>query len=467
MKVSDWTLAAVLATFSLLLTANSGMAAGTSFEERFETYAAGSNLDGQGGWSGQTNQGTATEMPVTAGSFLQTGQVLNTRAISQADRIHQIGHDLPVLSSSVVSTFSVDAYALSDSINTGIGIGENPSPGPEIASAGGFFADYRANWAYAAGGWFLDLRGIAGSSDTNIFRLNTGTGKRVTLEIVVDGPAGVIYGRLYDGAAVLTTDSRPITAEQIAAIDAVAIFSDRSLSGRAGVEFDNIRLTTTGGALPRPCGDVDKTGAVTATDALAVLKAAVGQPVALQCPYPAQPLQTGQRTCHDAAGAQLSCSGTAQDGELQLGATRSFTDNGDGTISDDATGLTWEKLSDDGSIHDMDDTYTWTGAFGKIAALNQAAFAGHSDWRLPNVRELETLRDFDAAGPPVVAVLRQPCAPGTTVLDGSCTASGAYWSSTTGAGDPTRAWAVSFATGATSPDDKGASYYVRAVRGGD
>ena len=37
-----------------------------------------------------------------------------------------------------------------------------------------------------------------------------------------------------------------------------------------------------------------------------------------------------------------------------------FVDNGDGTITDTKTGLQWEKKSDDGTIHDQDDTYTWT-----------------------------------------------------------------------------------------------------------
>ncbi len=37
------------------------------------------------------------------------------------------------------------------------------------------------------------------------------------------------------------------------------------------------------------------------------------------------------------------------------GRVHSYTDNGDGTVTDNQTGLTWEKKSDDGSIHDKDD----------------------------------------------------------------------------------------------------------------
>lgn len=66
---------------------------------------------------------------------------------------------------------------------------------------------------------------------------------------------------------------------------------------------------------------------------------------------PAQLLRTGQTTAY----------GAGSDGDLELGVARGFVDNGDGTITDTSTGLMWEKKSDDGSIHDKDDVYTWSG----------------------------------------------------------------------------------------------------------
>ncbi len=72
---------------------------------------------------------------------------------------------------------------------------------------------------------------------------------------------------------------------------------------------------------------------------------------------------TGQTTCYTSGGAVTPCAGTGQDGDVQAGATLSYTDNGDGTITDNNTGLMWEKKSDDGSIHDKDTTYTWDNAF--------------------------------------------------------------------------------------------------------
>ena len=69
-------------------------------------------------------------------------------------------------------------------------------------------------------------------------------------------------------------------------------------------------------------------------------------------------LKTGQTLCYNSAGSVISCAGTGQDGELQKGVARSYTDNGDGTITDNTTGLIWEKLTDDGTIHDKDNVYT-------------------------------------------------------------------------------------------------------------
>ena len=86
----------------------------------------------------------------------------------------------------------------------------------------------------------------------------------------------------------------------------------------------------------------------------------------------------------------------ADDGALQKGLARSYVDNGDGTITDRTTGLTWEKLTHDGSIHQYLPN-KWTALFSiyeKIANLNAAAFAGHRDWRLPNINELLSIVEY-------------------------------------------------------------------------
>ena len=143
-------------------------------------------------------------------------------------------------------------------------------------------------------------------------------------------------------------------------------------------------------------------------------------------------LETGQTTSY----------GAGSDGDLQFGAARSFTDNGDGTITDNLTGLMWEKKSDDGSIHDKDNTYTWsTGSNDMdgtivttlLATLNgDGGFAGHTDWRVPNLYELESLGNFGAASPATYPEFHNGCTGGCTVTECSCTRSSfPYWSSTT------------------------------------
>jgi hypothetical protein len=181
-----------------------------------------------------------------------------------------------------------------------------------------------------------------------------------------------------------------------------------------------------------------------------------------------QRLKTGQTTCYDAAGIVIGCAGTGQDGELQKGLARAYTDNGDGTITDTKTGLMWEKLSDDGSIHDKDNSYTWDNAFAvKVVGLNGGGgFAGHTDWRLPNRSELESLVNLGAVNPAVSPAFNTACAASCTVTTCSCTQSSYYWSATTYQYSPSTAWIVLFFDGVVYANVKPNGFYVRGVRGG-
>jgi hypothetical protein len=166
------------------------------------------------------------------------------------------------------------------------------------------------------------------------------------------------------------------------------------------------------------------------------------------------------------ATGQTTVRRTGDDGAIQAGATLSYTDNGE-TIIDNNTGLEWEKKSDDGSINDKDTTYTWENAFAvHVAGLNTALFAGHNDWRLPNVKELQSIVNYENFSPSVSSAFNNSCDPGDTVTDGSCTAASSYWSSTSFAFDPTVAWFVDFLVGSVDGDGKGVDLPVRAVRGG-
>jgi len=117
-----------------------------------------------------------------------------------------------------------------------------------------------------------------------------------------------------------------------------------------------------------------------------------------------------------------------------------FVDNGDGTITDHETGLIWEKKSNDGSVHDKDNQYTWSlaapwGPTGTVftqflAALNGQRFAGYTDWRLPTVRELQTLVNCQQPQPWVDPPFNTGCQANCGVTACSCTVPDQYWSST-------------------------------------
>lgn len=198
----------------------------------------------------------------------------------------------------------------------------------------------------------------------------------------------------------------------------------------------------------------------------------------VECAKPIGLLQTGMRACalDPASGFGtttdfshcLTTEATGQDGFYRVGVPFDLTDNGDGTITDHVTGLMWEKLGDDGGIHDVDRAGDWaTLTAAKIAELNASAFAGHTDWRTPNRRELESLVKLDSGSPMTDSIFHTGCTPGCSPTVCSCTARAGYWSSSAYAGAASNRWVVSFEDGSLTHVDKGVDLYRhRAVRGG-
>lgn len=122
----------------------------------------------------------------------------------------------------------------------------------------------------------------------------------------------------------------------------------------------------------------------------------------------------------------------------------SLTDNGDGTVTDNDTGLMWSQAS-------ASNTKTWENA---LAWCENLVLSDYNDWRLPTIKELVSLVDDDVDG----LFIDAGYFPDTT--------SSYYWSSTTSADYTDGAWAVNFAYGMNIRGNKSVFYNVRAVRGG-
>jgi uncharacterized protein DUF1566 len=170
------------------------------------------------------------------------------------------------------------------------------------------------------------------------------------------------------------------------------------------------------------------------------------------------------------------------------GPALSYTNNGDGTFTDNNTKFMWEiKTNVTGSVHNVGNTYTWTS--GGVTTPNgtlftdflhklnntcagdetksctsdddctvanggpggPCGFAGHRDWCIPNVKQLQSIVDYSKSSP----ASSVPGATDTTF----------YWSATsTFESITTDAWGVDFSDGIVSIDSKSNGVQARAVR---
>ncbi len=119
-----------------------------------------------------------------------------------------------------------------------------------------------------------------------------------------------------------------------------------------------------------------------------------------------------------------------------------FTDNEDGTITDHLTNLMWEKLP-------SSSTYTWEQA---ISSAENLSLADYSDWRLPNIKELQSLNDESAFQPSVTMPFFQNLGVAK------------YWSATSLPNQTAKAWYWDTAFGITTYDLKVNSNHLLCVR---
>ena len=222
-------------------------------------------------------------------------------------------------------------------------------------------------------------------------------------------------------------------------------------------------------AAPTPPSLVLADGGIEFPDGSVQATAAAGGPPA---PLP----RTGQTTCYDVAGTVVTCGsgiGLSQDGDLQLGVTwpnPRFTDNGNGTVTDNLTALIWMENANCYGFQIWADALAAANALQDTGTPETTDDCGLSDgsvpgqWRIPNLLEMQSLAHYAVSSPAV------PNTTGTGQwVEGdpfSEVQSHSYWSSTTYAGITNSAWYVSMNSGHINYALKTSVKYVWLVRGG-
>lgn len=136
------------------------------------------------------------------------------------------------------------------------------------------------------------------------------------------------------------------------------------------------------------------------------------------------------------------------DGALKKGikwTTERFSINHNGTITDNLSGLMWERQP-------LQNNVNWKGAFKRIFELNNKKFAGYQDWRLPNINELFSLTNY---GYPMQIIWLEK--QGFLVIKGN---NNYFWSSTTYMNDSNLAICMCFSNGLSASWEKNQSIFI-------
>ncbi len=152
-------------------------------------------------------------------------------------------------------------------------------------------------------------------------------------------------------------------------------------------------------------------------------------------------LQTGQVKSYDADGNVVTDGSIKDDGYYQAGVTRSYSRDGD-IVIDNTTGLQWQDNETIQKSWDVAGTYCVDFSLGD-----------HNNWRLPNIKELETIVDDGKHDPSATENIFQHI-------------SLYYWSATTSANSASDAWYVGFDNGMSYFLAKSTNLDIRCVRGG-
>ena len=141
--------------------------------------------------------------------------------------------------------------------------------------------------------------------------------------------------------------------------------------------------------------------------------------------------------------------------------TSRFTDNGDGTVTDVYTDLTWKRCVegqnwDGATCSGTPSLYTWQQALQLAATLNAGGgYAGQTDWRVPNIKELGSIIESQCYGPAI----------NLNVFPGTYTTSSKFWSASPNTYALGYVWITDIGSGTDSYSHTDVSYYVLLVRG--
>jgi hypothetical protein len=155
---------------------------------------------------------------------------------------------------------------------------------------------------------------------------------------------------------------------------------------------------------------------------------------------------------------QTTSYATGDDGDQQKGIAwpdPRFNDNGDGTVTDNLTGLIWLQNANRFGQRSWADALVDCNSLADDGAdLTDGSTAG--DWRLPNVKELQSLIDYGNDNPAL---------PTDYLFRISNVLSSYYWSSTSNDFDTDYAWYVHMRHGYVTFGNKNYIFYVWPVRG--
>lgn len=134
-----------------------------------------------------------------------------------------------------------------------------------------------------------------------------------------------------------------------------------------------------------------------------------------------------------------------------------YVDNGDGTVRDLQVGLVWQKCSVGQSGNDCSEgaarAFKWDEAIQQDQLVNDSGgFAGHTDWRVPKIKELRSLVEVGCWSPSINLTLF----PNTPDVE--------YWTSSSYTGFTNNAWYISFNSGKSQYNHSKLKYFVRLVR---